>query len=65
MAGRFGKKNIQMVGLQAPPICVFVYLCVFFIVFVILEHQWIVGVMNFQKIYDLMSFQKINNLTQS
>ena len=53
------EKNIQMVGLQAPPICVF------FIVFVILEHQWIVGVMNFQKIYDLMSFQKINNLTQS
>ena len=64
MAVRYGKTYRWWV-FQALPICVFVYLCVFFIVFVILEHQWIVGVMNFQKIYDLMSFQKINNLTQS
>ena len=31
-------------------ICVCVYLCVF----VISEHQWIVGVMSYQKIYDLI-----------
>ena len=31
------------------------FLCVYVIVFVISERQWIVGVMSFQKIYDLIS----------
>ena len=29
-------------------------MCVFVIVFVISERQWIVGVMSFQKIYDMI-----------
>ena len=37
---------------QALQICVFV--CVFVIVFVISKRQWIVGVLNFQKIHDVL-----------
>ena len=47
-----------MMGLSSTSFFVHLYMCVFVIVFVISERQWIVGGMSFQTLYDLIGWLK-------